>query len=414
MVTESVESDGPRRTGTHELFFDLVFVYCITQISTLLGEHLQPAGFAKAGLMLALMWWVWSQYTWAINAVDPKRPAVTVALLGAAGAAFFCAQAIRDVYGSAGTWFGIAYFLLHAVGLVIYWAGLADDADHQRALRTYIPLASLAPAIVLVGGLGPARARPWIWTAALIVDIAGALNAGKGAFRIRTAHFAERYSLIVIIALGEAIVGVGVASATLERTTRFTATALVALLIVGLLYLSYFGWVAEATERRLERTPPEGRARLARNVYTFLHLPIVAGIVCVAVADERIVTHPGRQLQGGERAALALGVGLFLAGFIVGNALTARTALTERIAAVTAVTAVCLLGTHRSALTVGAVTVAVLAVSLTVESMRRTRRSQRTAAMTTVPTRSVRTPVRRGRVRERVAGLGCGVRGWRG
>ena len=380
MTPPTAEPDSARRTGTHELFFDLVFVYGITQISTLLGHHLQPAGFAKAGLVLSLMWWVWSQYTWAINAVDPTRRTVTVALLGATGAAFFCAQAIPDVYGSAGRWFGVAYFVLHTVGLIIYWAGLAHDPEHRRALRTYIPLASIAPAVVLVGGLCPARTRPWIWLVALVIDVASALNAGKGAFKIQTAHFAERYSLIVIIALGEAIVEVGVGTATLERTARFAATALVALLIIGLLYISYFGWVADATEHRLEQTPRNAQARLARNLYTFLHLPIVAGIVCVAIADERIVTHPDQPLTAGERAALALGVGLFLTGFIIGNALAARTLLIERVAAVVVVTVICLLGARRSALTIGAGAAAVLAASLTTESIRRSRPMRRVHA----------------------------------
>jgi low temperature requirement protein LtrA len=198
-----------RRTGTHELFFDLVFVFGITQVSTLLGSELTVSGFAKSALVLGLMWWVWSQYTWALNAVDPRRPSVTVAVILAAGGAFFCAQSIPETFSNGGNWFAISYAALSALGLVIYWAGLAGNAEHQKALHTYLPFAAMAPILVLAGGLATHALRPFFFAGALALNIVGALNAGKSAFQIQIAHFSERYSLIVLIALGEAIVAVG-------------------------------------------------------------------------------------------------------------------------------------------------------------------------------------------------------------
>lgn len=369
----ALDADDERRTANHELFFDLVFVYGTTQISGLLIHDLTPSGAVRAAIVLALMWWVWSQYTWALNAVDPDQPIVLGAVIAAASFAFFAAQAIPDSYHDAGAWFAVSYFALHLLGLLVYWAGVRHDRQHRAALVTYLPLATVAPAIVLIGGIVDGNARTWLWAAAVLIDIAGALRAGRGEFRVKTAHFAERYGLIVLIALGEAIVAIGVGSADYARTVGFALAAIAALLIVGGLYLSYFGWVAEATERRLERTPAAERGRVARNLYTFLHFPIVGGIVTTAVAIEAIVAHPNDPLGTAQRVALASGVGLFLLGFVLGNAIAARTLLTERTAAIVVVAFICTLGADLAGAAMAFLIAATVFVALTAEHLRRTR-----------------------------------------
>jgi low temperature requirement protein LtrA len=360
-----------RRTGTHELFFDLVFVFGITQVSTLLGSELTVSGFAKSALVLGLMWWVWSQYTWALNAVDPRRPSVTVAVIFAAGGAFFCAQSIPEVFGNGENWFGVSFAALSALGLLIYWAGLAGHTEHQQALHTYLPFAAIAPVLVLAGGLLADALRPLFFASALAINIAGAVNAGKSAFRIQTAHFSERYSLIVLIALGEAIVAVGLGTSEVQRNPMFIYSASASLLLIGALYVSYFGWVADATEARLAQTPATQQARLARNLYTFLHYPIVAGIVCIAVATERVVTNAREPLRLEGRVALALGVTLFLSGFILGNKITAGTWLLERIVALAVIATLCALGSRVGSATLCALSAVVLGIALIIEAFRR-------------------------------------------
>jgi low temperature requirement protein LtrA len=317
------------------------------------------------------MWWVWSQYTWALNAVDPSRPIVTVAVILAAGGAFFCAQSIPEAFSNGGNWFGVSFAALSALGLVIYWAGLAGNAEHQKALHTYLPFAAIAPVVVLAGGLTTTSMRPFFFAGALAVNIAGALNAGKSAFQIQTNHFSERYSLIVLIVLGEAIVAVGLGTSEVQRNAMFAYSAAASLLLIGALYVSYFGWVADATETRLAQTPATQQARLARNLYTFLHYPIVAGIVCVAVATERVVTNAREPLHLEGRVALVLGVTLFLSGFILGNKITAGTWLLERIVALVIIETLCALGSHVSATTLCALTAAVLGIALIIEACRR-------------------------------------------
>jgi low temperature requirement protein LtrA len=366
-----------RRTGSHELFFDLVFVFGITEVSTLLSTHLSLSGFAKTAVILGLMWWVWSQYTWALNAVDPGRPVVTVAIILAAGGAFFCAQSIPEVYETSGRWFGVSYAAISALGLVIYWAGLAGEGEHQRALRTYLPFASVSPFLVLAGGLMDGALRPILFGLALTINVVGALNAGKGQFRIQTAHFAERYSLIVLIALGEAIVAVGVGTLEVPRSALFAYSASAALLLIGSLYVSCFGWSADAAERALERSEPTRQAQLARNIYTFLHFPIVAGIVCIAVATERVVTNASQPLPLEGRVVMALGVALFLSGFILTNRITTGGWLLERILALVVVVTTCVANPRVNAASLCALTAGVVWVALIIEATRRSRLSAR-------------------------------------
>jgi low temperature requirement protein LtrA len=374
-------SNEVRRTGSHELFFDLVFVFGITEVSTLLSTQRSVSGFAKTAVILGLMWWVWSQYTWALNAVDPGRPIVTVAVILAAGGAFFCAQSIPEVFAGGGRWFGISYAALSALGLVIYWAGLAGEREHQQALRTYLPFASVAPLLVLTGGLINDAQRPYLFGLALAINVAGALNAGKGEFRIQTAHFAERYSLIVLIALGEAIVAVGVGTLKVPRGAFFAYSSSAALLLIGSLYVSHFGWAADAAERRLEESEPTQQARLARNVYTFLHFPIVAGIVCVAVATERVVSDASQALPADERLVLALGVALFLSGFIFANKITNGGWLLERIAALSLVVGMCIANLPINAASLCALTASVVWIALIIEATRRSNTRLRYLAM---------------------------------
>ncbi len=372
-ASPAVEAAGSpeRRTVTHELFFDLVFVYGITQISKLLARDLTAAGAGRAAIVLALVWWVWSQYTWALNAVDPRQPLVTAAVIGAAGVALFAAQGIPDAYGGAGRWFAVSYMALHLFGLTLYWAGVRHDPHHRSALAVYLPVASVAPLVVLAGGFASAGARPWVWGAAVVVDVAGALRAGRARFTVATAHFAERYGLIVLIALGEAIVAIGAGAAEYDRNGDLALAMVTSMLIVGGLYLSYFGWVADASERRLEHASDDARGRTARDLYTFLHFPIVAGIVTTAVAIEAVVAHPLDPLDGAVRLALAGGIALFLSGFLVGNFVAAGTVLVERAVAVVAVAAICILGAELRATVLAALVGSAVFVALAVEHVRR-------------------------------------------
>lgn len=363
--------DTELRVSTLELFFDLVYVFAITQIASLLSGDLSPAGFGRAALVLALVWWAWSQYAWALNAVGNEGGAVRAALVVAMAGSLFLAQAVPEAFAEAGVWFAIGFVLVRYLGLATYWIGLSYDREHRRALHSFLPLASVAPLVVLVGGFLDDPVRTWVWVGALALEVGATLLAGRGRFQVEPAHFAERHGLIVIIVLGEAIIAVGLAAAGHDRDAALAAALAAGLAGAVVLWWSYFDWVAAAAERRLRVTPLEARGRMARDLYTFLHLPIVAGVILYAVAAKKAVAHPLEALPDAGLAALALGFGLFLVGFVLGNYRATGRVLLERVAAIVAVALLCVLARGLAAVAVLTLCTAAVAAALVVEAGRR-------------------------------------------
>ncbi len=375
-------TDDENPVSPLELFFDLVYVFAITKIAGLIHHDHSATGFANAALILAMTWWAWSQYTWAINAIGTDRKAIRIALLAAMGATLAMGIGIPEAFGSAGAWFGITYFSVRAFGLVIHWLGLRHDPEHQAALRTFIPLSFVASSIVLVGGFTPEAVRPWIWLVAFAVDIASAINAGRGGFRVAVSHFAERHQLFVIIALGEIIVAAGLTAGGVERTGWLIAALISTFFGAGMLWWSYFDWASDSIQARLLANPIEARAMLARDFYTFLHYPIVAGIILYAIAAEAAIAHPEQSLPDYSLVALGAGIGLFLFAFVAGTIRGIRRVLIERVVIAAAVGAfVATFGTVLNATLTLFISALIIAVGLGVESRTRARQVQAAAAV---------------------------------
>lgn len=363
-----------KRAGYLELFFDLVFVFAVTQLVTMLHEDHRLVGWLHAFLMAWLVWWAWSQFTWAGNAIDLDRRRTRIALLAVTALTLLFAAAMPDAFDlHGGLRFAVPYTLVRLAGLALYWFGVQADEVQRDALRSYLPVAVVSPLVVLAGGLCPPDARPWVWLAAVAIDITSALAAGRGEFGVAPGHFAERHALIVLIALGESIVGVGATVAGLDLTPVVLVTTLAAFTIVASQWWGYFDWVQEATERRLATEPDlRRRGRLARDLFTFGHFPIVLGSVVFALGVEEAVAHPTEPL--GDTGLIAVGGGLvlFLVGFIAGNARARYTLLVERAVALGAVAAVVgLAGPHVAAATLLVVLAATVVTLSVVESIRR-------------------------------------------
>ncbi|MBK9177996.1 MAG: low temperature requirement protein A [Acidimicrobiales bacterium] len=361
-----------KRTSYLELFFDLVFVFAITQLASALHADHSASGWAHAALLAWLVWWAWSQYTWAGNAIDLDRRPVQLAVLGVTGVALLAAAAIPAAFGDTGLRFAVPYVAVRLAGLALYWAGLRHDRAHQAALRTFLPIAVISPVLVLVGGAAPGSVRPWVWLAAVAVDVVSALNAGRGEFRVSPAHFAERHALIVIIALGESVIAAGAALSDLDPSPARTATTVAGFAVVATLWWAYFGWVSKATERRLAATPDHRqRAHLARDLYTFGHLPIVTGVIVFAVGVEEALLHPTDPLDAFGRAAIAGGLALFLVGFVLGNARATHTLLVERAVGAVAIVAFVAVGGRHLAAAVVLTAVALALVAITAREAHR-------------------------------------------
>lgn len=307
-----------KRASYLELFFDLVFVFAITQLADMLHRDHSATGWGHAALMAWLIWWAWSQFTWAGNAIDIQRRSVRIAVLAVTGLMLLAAAAMPASFDGRGLWFAIPYVTVRLGALGLYWSGLRDDPSHQDALRTYVPIAVISPVLVLIGGFAAPSVRVWMWCVALLIDVTSALAAGRGEFRVSPGHFAERHALIVIIALGEAVIAVGAAVSQFEIGPAVIASTAAGFALVAALWWAYFDWMASSIEDRLSAEQDNRiRAHLARDVFTFGHLPLVTGTVALAVGLEEALLHPREPLNAFGRLALAVGVVLVMGGFLV-------------------------------------------------------------------------------------------------
>src|ERR671919_648652 len=295
-----------------ELFFDLVFVYAVTQTVGLLHEDLSWAGLWQAVVVFWLVWWAWTQYTWALNSADTTHPAVDAAMLVATAIAFLMAVTIPDAFGDAGGWFAATYIAVRVVGLGVYGRVAWDDVAKRRAVRRFAVL-SLGGLVAVAGGVVGNEARAWWWAAAVLLDVAAAAGAGAAeGWDIRPEHFGERHGLFVIIALGESLIVAAAGLTGAERTAQTVAVAILAVATTGGLWWSYFVSAKPALDHALRQRSGSDRSTLARDVYSIWHFPLVFGVVLLAVAIEEAVTHPHEALPVGGSLALAGGVVLFV------------------------------------------------------------------------------------------------------
>ena len=382
-TTSQPTADDETPVSPLELFFDLVYVFAITKIAGLIHHDHTPIGFANAALILAMMWWAWSQYTWATNAIGTDRASVRVALLAAMGATLAMGISIPEAFSAAGPWFALTYFSVRAFGLLVHWFGLRRDPEHQAALRTFIPLAFVATSIVVIGGFVPEHIRPWIWLFAFTVDIASAISAGRGGVRVAVSHFAERHQLFVIIALGEVIVAAGLTAAGVERTGWLVAALVATFIGAAVLWWAYFDWVADTIRERLLAYPIKLRVRYARDFYTFLHYPIVAGIILFAISAESAIAHPDESLPVYARVALAAGIGLYQFAFVAAAYWASRRVLVERITI--AVATVAVFGASMNAVVAMLLSALIVAIGVGIESRTRSRHMQILAAQPADP-----------------------------
>ena len=215
-VQEPTAEEEERKTSYLELFFDLVFVFAFTQVTALILEDTSPQGFARAALVLAMVWWAWSAYAWMTNAIDVENAVTRLIMFAAMAAGFFMALAVPDAFQDEAAWFAVAYFVVRVLNPTLYTWGVRDDPVHLRAMVRLAPWFLVAAFVALVGGFVDADYRAWVWLASLVIDVVGTLTVARVEWRVSPSHFAERFALIVIIALGESIVAIGIGTSGLR------------------------------------------------------------------------------------------------------------------------------------------------------------------------------------------------------
>src|SRR2546423_1017476 len=272
------QAESTHRVTPVELFFDLVFVFAITQVTTFLSHHPTWGGLLRGMLLLGTLWWAWSAYSWLTNTLDPEEGAVRIAVLAAVAAMLVVSLAAPGAFGSDAVTFGVAYFVVRALHLVLYSIAGRGDRDLFRAVLRIVPAATLAPALLVVAGFLHGSAQLALWGAALAIDYLGVLLGHMRGWRVSPAHFVERFGLIVIIALGESIVAIGVGARGLPLDAGGIGAALLGITVSACLWWSYFDWAVYVGQARLEEATGAARAALARDVYSYLHLPMVSGV----------------------------------------------------------------------------------------------------------------------------------------
>jgi low temperature requirement protein LtrA len=309
-----------QRVTPLELFFDLVFVFAFTQVTGFLSDDPTWSGLLRGLLLIGALWWAWAAYAWLTNTLDPEEGAVRLAVFGAIGAMLIVSLAAPNAFGTDGVAFGVAYFVVRAVHLVLYAIAGWGDRDLLRAIVRVLPSAVLGPALLVIAGFSDGTAQLALWGVALAIDYLGVLVGHMRGWRVSPEHFVERHGLVVIIAFGESIVAIGVGAAGAPLDAGLIAAALLGIAVVAALWWSYFDWVAYIAQARLAEATGTERAALARDLYSYLHLPMVAGIVLfslglkttLADVDGSLPTIPALGLCGGVALYLLAHVALRL------------------------------------------------------------------------------------------------------
>jgi low temperature requirement protein LtrA len=354
------------RVSTLELFFDLVFVFTITQLTSVLAHHPDGVGVLHVGLMLVVIWWMYGGYAWLTNVVAPDRIAYQLLLLGGMAAFLVLSLAIPTAFAGGGVAFGVAYLIVVLIHSGLFTRSQAGESG--LAILKVAPLNIVAALSILAGGIAGGTARGVLWGIAIAVIILPSLRPPDPRFEIAPGHFVERHGLVVIVALGESVVAVGIGATAHALTVGLVAVAVLGLALSACLWWAYFG---EGEDRKaleaMRSASPGDRPRLALNGFYHWHLLILFGIIALASALEQAIGHAGEPLSFARALALSGGVASFLAG----DALFRRTLsigeLRWRLAAAPLALAAIPLGTEVSAVAQLGVLVAVMLGSLVLE-----------------------------------------------
>jgi low temperature requirement protein LtrA len=301
-----------KRVSPLELFFDLVFVFAITQVTALMAGDPTWGGLGRGMLVLAAVWWAWAAYAWLTNEVDPDRPAVRVAMFAAATAMLIASLAAPGAFGAHAALFACAYLAVRVLHVAVFVQG-SGAPQVRAAARALAPGATLAPAALLIAAALDGVAQELLWVVALALDYGIGGRRGIGGWRLSPGHFVERHGLIVIIALGESIVAIGVGAQGSDLGVRELVAAGLGVVVAAALWWAYFDRISGLGERTLAAAAP-GRSRntLARDSFSYLHLGMVAGIVLLALGVKKTLGHVNDPLDAVPALGVAGGVALYL------------------------------------------------------------------------------------------------------
>ena len=366
-----------------ELFFDLVFVFALTQVTARLSDDLSWGGLLRGLLVLAAIWWAWAAYAWLTNEVDTRKRSVRLVTFFAMASMLLASLAIPGAFEGDALLFALAYLGVRLAHIGLF-AAATDDVDVQQAARALATTAATAPLLLVVAAAFDGAAQVGIWIVALAIDYVGGALRGIEGWRLSPGHFAERHSLIVIIALGESIVAIGVGAEGIDLDAGALAAATLGILLSAALWWTYFDGALERVIARLRSLTGRARNTTARDSFSFIHLPLVAGIVLLALGVKKTLGDVDEPLKAVAAFGLCGGVALYLAADVAFRRRSLGELDGQRLVAAAAALALTLLAVELPALASLACVFAVAAALVVYETIRparaRGRRSARGSA----------------------------------
>jgi low temperature requirement protein LtrA len=307
--------EGERVTPL-ELFFDLVFVLAITQCTALMSHQPTWSGIAQGLLVLGMLWWAWTGYSWLTSVIDPEEGAVRLVMFGAMAALLLVSLCVPEAFGSLALAFALIYGVLRSAQIALFMLASPEDDALRHSVLGLAASTGVAVTLLATASLFDGLAQGALWALALFLDMAGPYFFGSEGWKLVPGHFAERHGLIVIIALGESIVAIGV-GASHELTLGIGTAAVLGVALTAAMWWTYFDIVAIVAGKRLgEAEVGKTQNEMARDSYSYLHLVMVAGIVLVALGLKTTIGHFDGHLDAVPSFALLGGLAVYLLGHV--------------------------------------------------------------------------------------------------
>jgi low temperature requirement protein LtrA len=353
-----------------ELFFDLVFVLALTQCTALMAATPTWTGLAQGLLVLGVLWWSWVGYAWLTSVVDPEEGAVRLVIFAAMGAFLVCALCVPQAFGHLGLLFACAYGVVRWAQIALFLLASRDDPDLRRSVSGLAVGTAIGVGLLVGASFTDGLVQGGIWALALALDMAGPYVFGSAGWKLVPGHFAERHGLIIIIALGESIVAIGV-GATAGVDAGVVTAAVLGVAVAAALWWLYFDMTALFAARRLVEAP-EGRVRneIARDSFSYLHFPMVAGIVLLALGLKKTLAHVDDPLKLVPAVALLGGTALYLLAHVAFRLRNSHSVSVRRLIAAVVLLALVPVALEVASLVTLALVTAVLVAVIAYESLR--------------------------------------------
>jgi low temperature requirement protein LtrA len=318
MKSQNLISPESQSVTFVELFFDLVFVFSVTQVVGILHHEFNWHVVAQAILVFWLVWWAWTQFTWTLNAANTTHSLIQIGTLLATAVSFFMAVALPEAFGQHALWFAVTYVIVRGIGLILNYLVVATDPSQRSAVRNFLYLSCVGFIAVLAGGYLGGQWQIWLWAGAILFDLISVLIAGNfEGWNVHPDHFSERHGLFVIIALGESLI---VAASSVTESSLVGPLVIVALLSVAItcaLWWTYFPRAKPVLEHGLEISRGLEKTQIARDAYSLLHFVMLLGVIGFAFSVEEVLAHPGESMAFESRISLSFGLLSFVGGMAV-------------------------------------------------------------------------------------------------